>query len=225
MFEKAFRQNGVEPTAEIVTKALAELRYKSEDDLYTALGEGNVTGRAIVEAVQPDVRRRVSDKIVQLTRRKPKPEAHPIPLKGLIPGMAVHFAGCCHPLPGERIVGIVTTGKGITVHTADCETLHTFEETPERWIDVSWDDDITKADAHVGRISVLVANQPGTLGSMSTIIAKQAGNISNLRIVTRSADFFEFLVDVEVRDVKHLTSIIAALRANPAVNAVERARG
>ncbi len=53
--------------------------------------------------------------------------------------MAVHFAGCCHPLPGDRIVGIVTTGKGVTIHTIDCETLEGFADTPERWIDVSWE--------------------------------------------------------------------------------------
>ena len=53
--------------------------------------------------------------------------------------MAVHFAGCCHPLPGDRIVGIVTTGKGVTIHTIDCDTLESFAETPERWLDVAWE--------------------------------------------------------------------------------------
>ncbi len=52
--------------------------------------------------------------------------------------MAVHFARCCHPLPGDRIVGIIT-GKGITIHTIDCATLESFSEAPERWIDVGWD--------------------------------------------------------------------------------------
>ena len=66
--------------------------------------------------------------------------------RGLIPGMAVHFAGCCHPLPGDRIVGIVTTGKGVTIHTIDCETLESFADTPERWIDVAWDADARGRD-------------------------------------------------------------------------------
>ena len=64
-----------------------------------------------------------------------------VPIRGLIPGMALHFAGCCHPLPGDRIVGIVTTGKGVTIHTIDCETLESFAETPERWLDVAWSSD------------------------------------------------------------------------------------
>jgi GTP pyrophosphokinase len=78
---------------------------------------------------------------------------------------------------------------------------------------------------HVGRLHVVLANEPGNLGSMSTIIGKSNGNISNLKITSRSVDFFELMVDVEVADLRHLTNIIAALRATPVVNSVERARG
>ncbi|MEX2649965.1 MAG: bifunctional (p)ppGpp synthetase/guanosine-3',5'-bis(diphosphate) 3'-pyrophosphohydrolase [Alphaproteobacteria bacterium] len=226
IFEKTFQQNGFEPSGAALDKAREALRFKSDEDLYVALGEGNLTGRAALDAVHPEAKRRsLSAKIIALPRRKPKPESHPVPIRGLIPGMAVHYASCCHPLPGERIVGIVTTGKGITIHTIECETLHTFEDTPERWIDVAWDADSGDREVHLGRMSVIVANRPGALGAMTTVIAKHDGNISNLKITNRSADFFEFLVDVEVRDVRHLTGIIAALRADPAVSAVERARG
>jgi GTP pyrophosphokinase len=137
----------------------------------------------------------------------------------------MHFAGCCHPLPGDRIVGIVTTGKGVTIHTIDCETLESFAETPERWLDVAWDQDPNAADSHVGRLSVVITNQPGSLGSLTTVIGKNLGNISNLKITNRSIDFFEVLVDVEVKDVRHLTNIIASLRATPAISSVDRARG
>ena len=72
--------------------------------------------------------------------------------------MAMHFAGCCHPLPGDRIVGIVTTGKGVTIHTIDCETLESFADAPERWLDVAWDIDPTTTPGHVGRLHVVIAN-------------------------------------------------------------------
>ena len=147
-----------------------------------------------------------------------------MPIRGLIPGMAMHFAGCCHPLPGDRIVGIVTTGKGVTIHTVDCETLESFTNMPERWLDVAWDA-AEDGLSHVGRISVMVGNAPGSLGSLTTIIGKNNGNITNLKITNRSADFFEILVDIEVRDVKHLSNVIAALRSAPVINSVERARG
>ena len=84
----------------------------------------------------------------------------------------------------------------------------------------------SEADAsHVGRLNVMIANEPGNLGTLTTVIGKQGGNISNLKITNRSTDFFEIMLDIEVADVKHLTTIIAALRANAVINSVERARG
>ena len=78
--------------------------------------------------------------------------------------MAVHFARCCHPLPGDRIVGIITTGKGVTIHTIDCATLESFSEAPERWIDVGWDSvGEGAASVYTGRLKITVANQPGSL--------------------------------------------------------------
>ncbi|HEY9550305.1 MAG TPA: ACT domain-containing protein, partial [Kiloniellaceae bacterium] len=144
-----------------------------------------------------------------------------------IPGLAVHFGRCCHPLPGDRIVGIVTTGRGVTVHTIDCDTLEQFNDTPERWLDVSWDSDEAEAGeaSHVGRIVTVLSNRPGAMAALSTVIAKGQGNISNLKITNLSMDFFEMLIDVEVTSVKHLSNIIAALRAMPVITSVERARG
>ena len=139
--------------------------------------------------------------------------------------MAVHYARCCHPLPGDPIVGIVTTGKGVTIHTTDCETLESFARTPERWIDVGWSDGHDKGDGMVGRLDVVLINRPNSFGAMTTVIGKNSGNITNLKITNRTPEFFDVLVDVEVKDVNHLTNIIAALRANAAINSVERTKG
>jgi guanosine-3',5'-bis(diphosphate) 3'-pyrophosphohydrolase len=118
----------------------------------------------------------------------------------------------------------VTTGKGVTVHTIDCETLETFADTPERWLDISWGDG-KESEAHVGRLNVTLANEPGALGTLSTVIARNGGNITNLKITSRSLDFWDMLLDVFVNDTRHLSNIIAALRATPQVASVERARG
>ena len=139
--------------------------------------------------------------------------------------MAVHHAGCCHPLPGDRIVGIISTGRGVTIHTIDCESLSELNDQPERWLDLSWEGSSNGSEQHVGRINVTVLNAPGSLGGLSTIIAKNGGNISNLKITNRSQDFFDMMIDIEVRDLKHLTDVIAALRAAAVINSVERARG
>ena len=224
--QKAFRQEGQEFSERPLNLVLKQFNCAATEDLYVAVGEGILTGREVVNAAFPQAPDASKDKVVPLlrARRKPPGKDSPVSIRGLIPGMALHFAGCCHPLPGDRIVGIVTTGKGVTIHTIDCDTLETFNDEPERWIDVAWSSD--EADSiHVGRINVTIANEPGNLGSLTTTIGKQGGNISNLKITNRSQDFFEIMVDIQVADVKQLSTIIAALRATPVINSVERARG
>jgi GTP pyrophosphokinase len=228
MVQKEFQHEGYEYADKSLDGVLKKFKAEESEDLLAQIGEGMLGAREVVNAIFPGTRAKaLSDKVVPLSRQRAKAAkgSNAIPIRGLIPGMAMHFAGCCHPLPGDRIVGIVTTGKGVTIHTIDCETLESFAETPERWLDVSWDQDPNATDHHVGRLSVVITNQPGSLGSLTTVIGKNLGNISNLKITNRSIDFFEVLVDVEVKDVRHLTNIIAALRATPSISSVDRARG
>jgi guanosine-3',5'-bis(diphosphate) 3'-pyrophosphohydrolase len=235
ILQRAFAGAEYELTDKGLAVVLDVFKQPSVGDLCAQVGNGNITGREVLEAVYPGVKKSRSKSIVenvvsfaQARRKKPAKadEKEGISIKGLIPGMAMHMAGCCHPLPGDRIVGIVTTGRGVTVHTIDCETLESFSDMPERWLDLAWNmADEETPDLHVGRINISVLNVPGSLGDISTVIAKNGGNISNLKIVNRSEDFFDMLIDVEVKDVRHLTDVIAALRASPSINAVERARG
>ena len=239
ILEKAFDQEGYEYSDKALKGVLKIFKADTPDDLIAAVGAGNHSGREVVRAVFPGIKDKgkatlpaTGDNVVPLAPRRGKKAAkdgktkgYAVPLQGLIPGMAVHYAGCCHPLPGDRVVGIVTQGKGVTIHTIDCPTLESFAEMPERWIDVAWNPAEVGAQHHVGRIKLVVINEPGALSSLSTVIAKNLGNILNLKITHRSTDFFEMIIDVEVDDLKHLTNIIAALRATPAINSVERARG
>jgi GTP pyrophosphokinase len=228
MLQKAFREEGYDLTDKSLEGVLKKFRTDSIADLCASIGKGTHTARDVLVAVFPGVKDAVKPRRMwPFGRTRPAADKNKqpgVPIKGLIPGMAVHFAHCCHPLPGERIVGIVTTGKGVTVHTIDCETLATFQDAPERWIDVAWEAG-DGTEPHTGRLRIVIANEPGSLGNLSTIIGKNNGNISNLKIINRSIDFFEMLVDVEVQDVKHLSNIIAALRAAPVITSVERARG
>ncbi|MBS0540835.1 MAG: bifunctional (p)ppGpp synthetase/guanosine-3',5'-bis(diphosphate) 3'-pyrophosphohydrolase, partial [Proteobacteria bacterium] len=240
LLDKTFHEEGYEATDKGLDGVKANFKQATTDDLVAAVGAGLIGAREVMTAVYPGLKqqrpagRANGADVVPIARARAKAKAESsraaaesgqIAIKGLIPGMAVHFARCCHPLPGDRIVGIITTGKGVTIHTIDCATLESFSESPERWIDVGWDSVGEGAEAaYTGRLKVTVANQPGSLSSLSTVIARHEGNISNLRIVNRSMDFFDMVIDVEVADVKHLADITAALRATPAINAVERAR-
>jgi GTP pyrophosphokinase len=155
-----------------------------------------------------------------------------MPITGLVPGMAYHFAGCCHPVPGDEIVGIIATGKGVTIHARECQTLEAFAATPERFIDVDWNYEILAKDrpdqksspGHTARISVISGNEPAALANLANAIAKQEGAIANLKIVNRQQDFMEALVDVDVRDVTHLSKVIAGLRGVNGIKGVERAK-
>jgi GTP diphosphokinase / guanosine-3',5'-bis(diphosphate) 3'-diphosphatase len=238
LLDKAFHEEGYEVTDKGLADVKANFKQATIDDLVAAVGAGLVGAREVLTAVYPGLKqkqqRKGSADVVPISRARNKAskardaqskrESGQIAITGLIPGMAVHFARCCHPLPGDRIVGIITTGKGVTIHTIDCATLESFSDAPERWIDVGWDAVGEGEAAYTGRLRITVANQPGSLSSLSTVIARHEGNISNLRIVNRSMDFFDMVIDVEVSDVKHLADITAALRATPAINAVERAR-
>ena len=146
--------------------------------------------------------------------------------------MAFTFAGCCHPVPGDEIVGIVTTGKGVTIHGRECQMLAAFAATPERFIDVDWNYEAvgktgsaSKGFGHTARISVIAENEQSSLADVSNAIAKQEGAIANLKIVNRQQDFMEVLVDVDVRDLAHLSKVIVGLRGLKAIKTVERATG
>ena len=139
--------------------------------------------------------------------------------------MTYHLSGCCSPIKGDTIVGIVTAGIGVAVHTVDCETLSSYSDNPERWLNISWENSESKNTFYSARLNVVLKNQPGSLGKVTTIIARNNGNISNINFSIRKVDFYEIIIDIEVRDANHLKNIIAALRLVSEVSSLERIKG
>ncbi len=230
---KTFKQEGKELTDRVIESVLDMLKRKTLEDLYADVGEGTLPRQQVYSAVfgdalpeQPKKKRQFS---IPLLKKQDETinggGKVAVPIKGLIPGMAIHFAGCCHPIPGDEIVGIVTTGKGVTIHTMDCDTLENYADSPERWIDVSWDMAGREQSIYVGRIKTVLSHETAALATVANVISREAGNINNLKIVNRNTDFFELLVDIEVKDARHLQNIIAGLRAKDVVQSVERYQG
>ncbi len=204
---------------------LKKFELETQDDLFAALGEGLFTEAELISVLAPKAARSISkggeDRHAgKSAASQDNTNVKALPLKGLIPGMAVHYARCCHPLPGDQIIGIVTSGKGVTVHVSDCATLEAFSHTPERWLDVDWEE--KSLERRVGRVRITLQNSPGALGAVSNTIGRQGGNISNLRFSSRAEDFFELIVDIEVDSLDHLAIIIAALRADSVITTIER---
>ncbi len=226
---RSYKAEGYEYSDKSLENVLTNFKQATVEDLIAAVGEGVIQPNDVVESVFPGHKSRFV-RVVDAIKRGAKkisdksPDKKQSPIKGLIPGLAINFAKCCHPLPGDRIVGIVTTGKGVTIHTIDCVTLERFSGEPERWLDVSWNEEVTSAESHVSRLRIVLVNQPGSLGTLSNVIAKNHGNIANLNILERTPSFFDLSVDVEVHDVRHLNDIMAALRASPGISSVRRAQ-
>ena len=227
---KAFRQDGLDGSEKALDPALKTLKYATAEDLYAAVGAGHVGPRDVVHAAYPEFARQSARGPRLVPELPPRPgratdRQKGMAISGLVANMAVHYAGCCHPLPGDPIVGIVTTGKGVTIHARDCQTLESFASTPERFIDVDWDPREKDTAPHLGRVSVTAVNDPSALATVANAVARQDGTVVNLKIASRQQDFCEIILDVEVRDVNHLTNVIAGLRAASGVAEAERARG
>jgi GTP pyrophosphokinase len=224
ILERLFKTENLELSEKGLVNVMPTFEAETLDDIYAKVGEGLVTGWDVLKAVYPAYKQSKINQMVQSIkipgfRKKKKNE--PLKIKGLISDMAVQFGGCCHPLPGDKIVGIVTTGKGVTVHKNDCKILEKYAKEPERWLDIDWGED-AESEKHTARLKVMLSNEPGALGDLSNIIARQESNISNLNIVYRTLSYFEILVDLEVKDVQQLENIIAALKSAKVVSYVAR---
>ncbi len=213
-----FQKENYEFNKNIEKKILDDFKYKSIDDLYASIGSGEITALSIIKKIYPEYN---YIPVSKFNKNNP----NPIKLKGLTAGMSYHLAGCCSPLKGDSIVGIVTAGIGVAVHTLDCDTLTSYQDVPDRWLNVSWDNQNNLETVSNARIVVVLFNKPGSLGKVTTVIAKNNGNISNILFSVRKSDFFEIIIDIEVRDANHLQNIIAALRMEKEVSSLERLKG
>jgi GTP pyrophosphokinase len=229
---KAFRQAGVDGSAKALEPALKALKFASADDLTIAVGNGNLSGRDVVNAAYPDLRQtpRAPRMVPALPSRPGKAATKAdlgMEITGLVPGMEYHFAGCCHAVPGDEIVGIIATGKGVTIHARDCPTLEAFAATPERFIDVGWNAAALSRNGtgHTARVSVIAANEPSAVADVANAVTKYEGTVAALKTANRQQDFMEILLDVDVRDIAHLAKVIAGLRGLATVKGVERAKG
>ena len=230
LLTKAARQEQVAVTDKLLERAVEPLRQKSLEDLLAAVSDGALTPRAVLEAVHPELRRTEArkDEIELLpTPRRSAPDPGPAasaPLVGLAPGIAFHFSGCCRPVPGDAIVGLIRTGRPVSIHRAECSVLTRTKHAENRLLSLGWNtaEPLPKVSA---RLSVTAMNRPGSLGSVSTVVGKQGANIVDLKIGRRTPDIYELLLDVEVASVEQLQRVQAALRATSCVTSVERNLG
>ncbi|OJW63812.1 MAG: bifunctional (p)ppGpp synthetase/guanosine-3',5'-bis(diphosphate) 3'-pyrophosphohydrolase [Sphingomonadales bacterium 63-6] len=191
-----------------IRAAVDRLGLEDEDELMYAIGSAKIKDREVMEALVPGS-----------TADMPEPEKQEraISIRGLTPGVGFKLAECCHPVPGDRIVGLRHPGEGVEVHTIDC--LELANGVDADWVDLSWGE---RSQGATGRVRVVLYNRPGTLAEVAGIFAKNHANVMNLILSHRDDPFHTYEVDLEVQDLAHLTRIISALRASDALAEASR---
>ena len=192
-------------------EALKRLDLRTEEELMHAIGAAKLDDRQVMEALLPGSASDLPEADLWPQQQRA------IAIRGLTPGMAFKLAECCHPVPGDRIVGLRRPGEGVEVHAIDCLSLANGIDAD--WIDLQWD---ARTDGATGRIRAVLYNRPGTLAEMAGVFASSKANVVNLGMTQRDDPFHTYEVDLEVRDLAHLTRIVSALRASDAVAQAER---
>ncbi|RKZ66921.1 MAG: hypothetical protein DRQ48_10345, partial [Gammaproteobacteria bacterium] len=146
-------------------------------------------------------------------------ETQPFVIKGT-EGMVVHFPKCCHPIPGDPIVGFSSAGRGIVIHYRSCKNIAEFRNQPEKWIDVEWEENIERDFAT--QIRMYATNQRGVLATVAAAISEQEANILNVEIEDKDDRDTLLSFDLEVRDRKHLAQVIRRIRRIKHISHISR---
>ena len=235
IIERLFHRAKIDYADDKLKGALPRLARASIEDVMASVGRGELKASDVARAMYPDYREervaRYGASKVSAEKKTAQPH-HPARSAAVIPvggtgkaDLPIKFAPNGGAVPGDRIVGIITPGEGITIYPIQAPALKDFEDEPERWLDVRWDIDDTTPQRFPARIRVDNVNEPGSLAQVATVIAEHDGNIDNISMSRRSPDFTELTIDLEVYDLKHLSAIIAQLRAKAVVARVERVNG
>ena len=251
ILERAFERSGHEYKPEVIKKVLHRLARKDVEDVLTAVGRGELTSPDIIKAAFPDHKdervapspksrdegwfnlRNAAGMLFQIpgrrSRRKKAAKGaanaeSAVPIRGISGDLPVSFApeGA---VPGDRIVGILQPGAGITIYPIQSPALTAFDDQPDRWIDVRWDIDENSRERFPARISVVTINEPGSLADIAQVIAANDANIHMLSMINTAPDFTEMMIDLEVWDLKHLNRLISQLRDNEIISEVKRVNG
>ncbi|MER8714141.1 bifunctional (p)ppGpp synthetase/guanosine-3',5'-bis(diphosphate) 3'-pyrophosphohydrolase [Mesorhizobium sp. M1295] len=248
ILERAFERSGKTFTKENLKPVLHRLARKDIEDVLASVGRGELASTDVMKAVFPDYKdervtlvapkqreegwskiRNAAGMLFQIPGRaarkdKNQPRDDAVPIRGVRGDLPVRFApeGA---VPGDRIVGIVQPGTGITIYPIQSPALQAFDDQPERWIDVRWDIDERTKERFPARVSVTAINAPGSLADIAQVVASNDANIHTLSMVRTAPDFTEMLIDLEVWDLKHLNRLLSQLKDNSSVSDARRVNG
>ncbi|MDQ0454203.1 RelA/SpoT family protein [Rhizobium paknamense] len=240
ILERTFERAGKPFSKELMKPVLHRLAHRDVEDAIAAVGRGEMSSLDVLRAVFPDYQdervtvkpamdqgwfnmRSASGMMFKLPEGRKKADTpaengagdsqtpDPLPIRGLADNIEVHFSPA-GAVPGDRIVGIMEEGKGITIYPIQASALQKFDDEPERWIDVRWDLDEANKSRFYARVLVNAINEPGTLAKVAQLIAGLDINIRLLTMVRIAADFTEMAFDLEVWDLRQLNQLLSQLK-------------
>lgn len=213
---QVFLQNDAEFDESKIEPLIEKYHVDNVDEFYSDVGEGKISRIDVLQDIFPDSK---------IKKRKigETPDNQKIALKGLTEGVSVLYSSCCHPLPGEKIVGIQSNTGVVHVHTIDCPELENFVDSPDKWMELKWDEEAID-DRYLSRLAIEVENKKGVLASLARICAEEDANIYNLRIGGRGQDFCKIDIDIEIHGINHLRKVERAFKESNLTLSIDRVK-
>ena len=208
-----------------LAKVANEFSFQGVDDLIAAVGYGKVTANQIIGKILPKERleqkreEQEEGRLKHLLKKITRSPKDALLIKG-IDNVMVRYAGCCNPLPGDKVVGFITRGRGVTIHTADCQNA--MDDDPNRKVEVEWDS--KKEYSYPVRIRIYSEDKKGLLAEISASISSNEANITNAKLDTTEDKKAVSIFEMEIHDLNHLKKVIKGLEKIKGVNRVERLR-
>ncbi|MDF1686078.1 MAG: RelA/SpoT family (p)ppGpp synthetase [Parvibaculaceae bacterium] len=230
MLKSLFEQFKKRAGPKVLERALGPLHHKTVEELLADVGQGNLAPHDVLGAVFPklvthagsgdDVSAR--NQSGHVTVNKGGHALVALVNKAQMAAQSIEFSENLFAVPGDRLVGIVQPGGGVMLYAIESTELEKFSDDSARWIDVVWDIAPDAPSLFAGRVQVTLANQMGALGAIASLVADYEGNIGNMTMHQRDADFYDLQIEIDVRDSKHLNRILSALNGLSLVNQAYR---
>jgi GTP pyrophosphokinase len=230
---KFFASKNLEINEKLLLSVLLKFHKKTLEDFYVFVAEGLISRNDVLKAIYPNYQEdsQKSPKKDNISKNDwfKKPNSYSLPIEGLVPGMAIIFARCCHPIPGDDIVGIINIGSAVVIHNSICQNLKTIVINSQRSLDVCWrqipdsqKEGWAEEELYQTRIVITMNNVSGSLAEVSSALAYKKININNIQIHARSIEFFEVIIDISVRNTDHLEDVMLSLRMSEKVIGVTK---
>ncbi len=224
LLEKALRKNSLSPSL-AKSKEILELakpyRINTYEDLYVAIGYGRLSVHKIIKKLLPEPEKAEGELVTDLKDKKPVEESKGIKIMG-VDNIMFHRSKCCYPLPGEKVTGFVTRGRGVSIHTANCPTLDSNTIDVDRLVEVDWAGD-GEATYSV-KTQVLTVDKRGLLAELSAVLSTNNVNINHLDASSTHEKQALFNFTLEIRDKKQLDDTLRKLAQISGVIEVRRVR-